>query len=89
MRHGDGLAAERQGHAFCKVEVVQWLFSADIAVNRRVVHKATKHISMVGSVRSSYRGRVKDASDELDVRLALLGRAVGLGGCNAELADSA
>eukprot|EP00965_Chrysotila_dentata_P070192 2318041-Pleurochrysis_carterae.AAC.1 len=44
---------------------------------------------MVGIVRSSHRGRVEDASDELKVRLALLGRAVGLGGCNAELAESA
>eukprot|EP00965_Chrysotila_dentata_P048549 1610278-Pleurochrysis_carterae.AAC.1 len=44
---------------------------------------------MVGNVRSSYHGRVEDASDELEVRLALLDRAVGLSGCNATFAESA
>eukprot|EP00965_Chrysotila_dentata_P081097 2676996-Pleurochrysis_carterae.AAC.1 len=43
----------------------------------------------IGNVRSSHCGRVKVASDKLKVRLALLDRAVGLGGCNAELAKSA
>eukprot|EP00965_Chrysotila_dentata_P022693 751772-Pleurochrysis_carterae.AAC.1 len=42
---------------------------------------------VVGNVPSSHRGRVEDASDELEVKLALLDRAVGLGGCNAELAE--
>eukprot|EP00965_Chrysotila_dentata_P085670 2826523-Pleurochrysis_carterae.AAC.1 len=37
----------------------------------------------------SRRGRMKDASDDLKVRLALLDCAVGLGGCNAELVASA
>eukprot|EP00965_Chrysotila_dentata_P005055 165611-Pleurochrysis_carterae.AAC.1 len=50
------------------------------------MHKAAKHGSVVGNVRSSHCGRVEDASDELEVGLALLYRAVGLGGCNAELA---
>eukprot|EP00965_Chrysotila_dentata_P104832 3462066-Pleurochrysis_carterae.AAC.1 len=44
---------------------------------------------MVGEVRSSHRGRVEDFSDLREVRLALFDRAVGLGGCNAEHAESA
>eukprot|EP00965_Chrysotila_dentata_P106227 3508203-Pleurochrysis_carterae.AAC.1 len=51
--------------------------------------KAAKHRGVVGNVRSSHRRRVEDASDELEVRLALFYRAVGLGGCNAELAECA
>eukprot|EP00965_Chrysotila_dentata_P098618 3260266-Pleurochrysis_carterae.AAC.1 len=53
------------------------------------MHNAAKHGGLVGNVRSSHRGRVKDASDELEERLALLDRAVRLGGCNTELAESA
>eukprot|EP00965_Chrysotila_dentata_P122875 4061184-Pleurochrysis_carterae.AAC.1 len=53
------------------------------------MHKAAKHGGVVGNVRSSHRGRVEDASDELEVRLALLYHAIGLSGCNAELAESA
>eukprot|EP00965_Chrysotila_dentata_P137707 4555920-Pleurochrysis_carterae.AAC.1 len=53
------------------------------------MHKAAKHGGVVRNGRSSHRGRVEDASDELEVELALLYRAVGLDGCNAELAGSA
>eukprot|EP00965_Chrysotila_dentata_P169051 5582697-Pleurochrysis_carterae.AAC.1 len=53
------------------------------------MHKAAKHVGLVENVQSSHRGCVEDASDELDVRLALLDRAVGLGGSNADLAESA
>eukprot|EP00965_Chrysotila_dentata_P106268 3509443-Pleurochrysis_carterae.AAC.1 len=44
---------------------------------------------VVGNVGPSRRGSVEDASDELEVRLALLNRAVGLGNCNAELTERA
>eukprot|EP00965_Chrysotila_dentata_P153264 5065353-Pleurochrysis_carterae.AAC.4 len=37
----------------------------------------------------NHRGRVEDASDELEVRLALLNNAVDISGSNAELAESA
>eukprot|EP00965_Chrysotila_dentata_P039109 1300225-Pleurochrysis_carterae.AAC.1 len=53
------------------------------------MHKAAKQGGAVGNVRSNHCGRVEEASDELEVRLALLDRAVGLGGCNAELAENA
>eukprot|EP00965_Chrysotila_dentata_P175585 5796548-Pleurochrysis_carterae.AAC.1 len=53
------------------------------------MHKASKHKCVVGNVLSSHRGRVEDASGELEVRPALLDRVVGLGFCNAELAESA
>eukprot|EP00965_Chrysotila_dentata_P124655 4121084-Pleurochrysis_carterae.AAC.1 len=52
------------------------------------MHKAAKHGGVVGNVRSSHRVRVEDASDKLEVGLALLDRAVGLSSCNAELAES-
>eukprot|EP00965_Chrysotila_dentata_P114356 3779754-Pleurochrysis_carterae.AAC.1 len=53
------------------------------------MHKAAKHGAVVGNVQLSHRGRVEDASDKLEVRLALLNCAVGRGGCHAELAESA
>eukprot|EP00965_Chrysotila_dentata_P229608 6197285-Pleurochrysis_carterae.AAC.3 len=52
------------------------------------VHKTTKHGGVVGNVRSIHRGCVEDAGNELEVRLALLDCAVGLCGCNVELAES-
>eukprot|EP00965_Chrysotila_dentata_P166273 5489254-Pleurochrysis_carterae.AAC.1 len=66
MRHGDGLAAEHEGYAFRGLEVVEWLFSARVAVNRRVMHKAAKNGGVIGNVWSSHRGGVEDASDELE-----------------------
>eukprot|EP00965_Chrysotila_dentata_P049087 1628189-Pleurochrysis_carterae.AAC.1 len=64
MRHGYGFASKHEGHAFRGVEVVQYLFSAGVAVNRWVMHKVAKHGGVIGNVRSSRRGRVEDASDE-------------------------
>eukprot|EP00965_Chrysotila_dentata_P062693 2077464-Pleurochrysis_carterae.AAC.1 len=48
MRHGDGLAAEHEGHAF------------------RGRSRAAKHGGVVGTLRSSHRGCIEDASDELE-----------------------
>eukprot|EP00965_Chrysotila_dentata_P039460 1311957-Pleurochrysis_carterae.AAC.1 len=53
------------------------------------MHEAAKPEGVVGNVRSSHRGCVGDTNDELEVRLALFDCAVGLSGCNAELAESA
>eukprot|EP00965_Chrysotila_dentata_P064423 2135548-Pleurochrysis_carterae.AAC.1 len=76
--------------ALCELDVVDF-FGASVAESVEVVHEAAKHGGgVVEEIRTSHCGRAEDDSNELEVQLALLDRAVGLGRCDtAELAEGA
>eukprot|EP00965_Chrysotila_dentata_P194986 6176715-Pleurochrysis_carterae.AAC.1 len=62
--------------------------SVEVWNGKSLAAEYEEHGSLVGKVRSSYRGRVKNASNELEIRLASLNRTVGVAGCDAEIPES-